>query len=56
MHNCSDQPAPVVKDNKLETFQGPWNQLEIDQMNSIPYALAVGSIMYAQVCTRLLSA
>jgi hypothetical protein len=28
------------------------NQLEIDQMKSIPYASAVGSIMYAQVCTR----
>jgi hypothetical protein len=52
MHNCSSQPAPVVKGDKLGTFQGPRNQLEIDQMKSIPYASAVGSIMYAQVCTH----
>jgi hypothetical protein len=52
MHNCFDQPAPVVKDNKLGTFQGPRNQLEIDQMKSISYASAVRSIMHAQVCTR----
>jgi hypothetical protein len=51
MHNCSGKLAPVVKGNKLGTFQGPRNQLEIDQMKSIPYASAVGSIMYAQVCT-----
>jgi hypothetical protein len=52
MHNCSGQPVPVVKGDKLGTFQGPRNQLEIDQMKSIFYASAVGSIMYAQVCTR----
>jgi hypothetical protein len=52
MHNCSSQPAPVVKGDKLGTFQGPRNLLEINQIKSIPYALAVGSIMYAQVCTR----
>jgi hypothetical protein len=27
MHNCSDQPAPVVKGDKLATFQGSRNQL-----------------------------
>jgi hypothetical protein len=52
MHNCSGQPAPVVKGDKLGTFQGPWNQLDNDQMKSIPYASVVGSIMYAQVYTR----
>jgi hypothetical protein len=50
MHNCSGQPAPVVKSDKLGTFQVPTNQLEIDQIKSIPYASAIGSIMYAQVC------
>jgi hypothetical protein len=52
MHNYSGQSALVVKGDKLGTFQGPRNQLEIDQMKSIPYASAVRSIMYAQVCTR----
>jgi hypothetical protein len=51
MNNCSGQPALVVKSDKLGTFQGPRNQLEIDQMKPIPYALALRSIMYAQVYT-----
>ncbi|RVX20652.1 Retrovirus-related Pol polyprotein from transposon TNT 1-94 [Vitis vinifera] len=33
-------------------FQCPKNDLEKKQMDKIPYAYAVGSIMYAQVCTR----
>jgi hypothetical protein len=41
-----------MKDDKLGTFQCPKNQLEINEMKSIPYALAVRSIMYAQVYTR----
>ena len=52
MHNCSGTTAPVVKGNKFGQFQSPRNQLEIDQMRTIPYASAVGSLMYAQVCTR----
>jgi hypothetical protein len=51
MHNCSSQPVPVVKGVKLGTFQGLRNQLEIDQMMSIPYASTIESIMYVQVCT-----
>jgi hypothetical protein len=52
MHKCSATPAPVVKGDKLETFQCPKNKYEFDQIKSIPYASAVGSLMYAQVCTR----
>jgi hypothetical protein len=52
MHKCSATPAPVVKDNKLGTFHCPKNKYESDQMKSITYASAVGSLMYAQVCTR----
>ena len=52
MHKCSASPAPVVKGDKFGTFQCPKNQYEVDQMKSVPYASAVGSIMYAQVCTR----
>ncbi|RVW44023.1 Retrovirus-related Pol polyprotein from transposon TNT 1-94 [Vitis vinifera] len=33
-------------------LQCPKNDLEKKQMDKIPYASAVGSIMYAQVCTR----
>ena len=52
LHKCSPSPAPIVKGDKFGTFQCPRNQIEIDQMKSVPYASAVGSIMYAQVCTR----
>jgi hypothetical protein len=37
---------------KLGTFQSPKNQLEINEMKSVPYALAIESIMYVQICTR----
>jgi hypothetical protein len=45
-------PVPFVKSDKLGTLQSTRNQLEIDQIKSIPYASAVRSTMYAQVCTR----
>jgi hypothetical protein len=52
MHACNPTPAPIVKYDKYESFQSRMNQYEIDQIKSIPYASAVGSLMYAQVCTR----
>jgi hypothetical protein len=51
MHEYSTTPVPFMKGDKLGTFQSPRNQLEINEMKSIPYASAVGSIMYVQVCT-----
>jgi hypothetical protein len=52
MHECSSTLVPFVKGDKVELFQSPRNQLEIDQMKWIPYASAVRSIMYIQVCTH----
>jgi hypothetical protein len=52
MHACNPTPAPIIKDDKYESFQSPRNQYEINQMKSVPYALAVERLMYAQVCTR----
>jgi hypothetical protein len=52
MHACNPTPAPIVKGDKYGSFQSLRNQYEIDQMKSVPYASAVGSLMYAQVCTR----
>ena len=52
MHKCSASPALIVKGDKFGTFQCPKNQLEINQMKSVPYALAIRSLMYAQVCTH----
>jgi hypothetical protein len=50
MRACNPTPAPIVKGDKYESFQSPRYQYEIDQMKSAPYASAVGSLMYAQVC------
>jgi hypothetical protein len=52
MHKCSASPAPIVKGDKFGEFQCPNNEYEASHMRAIPYASAVGSIMYAQVCTR----
>jgi hypothetical protein len=52
MHQCKPLPVPIVKGDRFENFQSPRNQYEIDQMKSVPYALAIRSLIYAQVCTR----
>jgi hypothetical protein len=52
MHQCKPSPVSIVKGDIFGNFQSPTNQYEIDQMKSVPYASAVGSLMYAQVCTR----
>jgi len=52
MHKCSASPAPIINDNRYGDFQCPRNQYELDQRKVFPYASAVGSLQYAQVCTR----
>ena len=45
--------VPIAKGDKFNLKQCPNNELEIKEMQKIPYASVVGSLMYAQVCTRL---
>jgi len=52
MKNCSPCIAPIMKGDRFNLDQCPRNDLEREQMKNIPYASAVGSLMYAQVCTR----
>ncbi|KAL0386472.1 UNVERIFIED_CONTAM: Retrovirus-related Pol polyprotein from transposon TNT 1-94 [Sesamum latifolium] len=52
MKDCSPSIAPIMKGDKLHLNQCPRNDLEWEQMKDIPYASAIGSLMYAQVCTR----
>jgi hypothetical protein len=52
MHAYNPMPAPIVKGDKFGCFQSTKNQYEINQILSVTYALAVGRLMYAQVCTR----
>lgn len=52
MQLCSATDAPITKGDKLSEKQCPKNDLEKERMKLIPYASAVGSLMYAQTCTR----
>ncbi|KAF5476128.1 hypothetical protein F2P56_007864 [Juglans regia] len=52
MHNCAPGDVPIIKGDKFNKTQCPKNELERDSVKNIPYASAVGSLMYAQVCTR----
>ena len=53
MHDCKLGDTPVAKGDKFSLNQCPKNNFEIQEMQQIPYASAIGSLMYAQVCTRL---
>ncbi|RVX19207.1 Retrovirus-related Pol polyprotein from transposon TNT 1-94 [Vitis vinifera] len=52
MHNCKSSKAPIVKGDKFSKAQCPQNDDEREEMKTIPYSSVVGSLMYAQVCTR----
>ena len=42
----------MAKGDKFSLYQCPRNELERKDMERFSYALAIGSLMYAQVCTR----
>ena len=52
MKDCSPSVAPIVKGDRFNLNQCPKNDFEREQMKNYPYASVVGSLMYAQVCTR----
>ncbi|KAG8489197.1 hypothetical protein CXB51_017253 [Gossypium anomalum] len=52
MQNCRPGDTPVTKGDKFSLTQCPKSNLEIQEMQKIPYASAVRSLMYAQVCTH----
>ena len=43
---------PLAKHFELSTTQSPSTNEEKNEMSSIPYSSAVGSLMYAMICTR----
>ena len=51
MHESKPMPAPIVKGNRFRNFKCSRNRYEINQMNMVPYASAIGSFMSAQVRT-----
>ncbi|KZV51821.1 hypothetical protein F511_11198 [Dorcoceras hygrometricum] len=52
MQDCKPGNTPVAKGDKFNLKQCPKGSLEIQEMQKIPYNSAIGSLMYAQVCTR----
>ena len=53
MQSCKPIDTLVTKGDKFSLGQCPKGDLEIQAMKGTPYASAVGSLMYTQVCTRL---
>ena len=52
MGACKPCKTPIQKGERLSNDQCPRNDDESAETEKIPYASAVGSLMYAQVCTR----
>ena len=52
MQSCKPGDVPIVKGDVLSKDKCPKNEVERECMKKVPYASAIGSLMYAQVCTR----
>ena len=52
MEKCSAGIVPIQKGDRFSEMQCPKNDLERKEMESIPYASVVKSLMYVQTCTR----
>jgi len=53
MQNAKPLNIPLAGHFKLSKEMYPKAQEEMDYMSKVPYASAVGSLMYAMVCTKL---
>ena len=52
MQNSKPVKVPIPVGVRLSAKQCPKTQEEEEDMSRVPYASAVGSLMYAMVCTR----
>ena len=52
MQNAKPVSTPFASHFKLRKEMCPKTQEDMDYMSKVPYASAVGSLMYAMVCTR----
>uniref|UniRef100_A0A2N9GLP2 Gag-Pol polyprotein n=1 Tax=Fagus sylvatica TaxID=28930 RepID=A0A2N9GLP2_FAGSY len=52
MQDCKPIPTPLPINFKLSSSMSPSNEAERMEMSRVPYASAVGSLMFAMVCTR----
>ena len=53
MQECKPVKVHILVGVKLSAEQCPKTQEEEKGMSHVPYASAIGSLMYAMVCTRL---
>jgi ATP-binding cassette subfamily B (MDR/TAP) protein 1 len=52
MNNSKPVCSPLARHFKLSSMQCPSSDEERNETKKVPYASAVGSLMYAMVCTR----
>lgn len=52
MHNCKPHETLVAKEDKFSLNKCPKLDLEVQEIQKVLYASVVGSLMYAQVCTK----
>ena len=52
MHNAKPVSTPFARNFKFSKEMCPKTQEDMDYMSKVPYPSAVGSLMYAMVCTR----
>ncbi|KAH9727082.1 Integrase catalytic domain-containing protein [Citrus sinensis] len=52
MQDCKSISTPLPVNFKLSSSMCPSNEVERKEMSRVPYALAVGSLMFAMICTR----
>ena len=51
MQDCKPVKVPIPIGTKLSIDQCPKSQDEIEYITHVPYANAVGSLIYVMVCT-----
>ena len=52
MNEAKPVSTPLGSHFKLNKEQSPKTKYKMDHMSNVPYASAIGSLMYAMVCTR----
>ena len=52
MQDCKPIDTPIAKGYGLSQRLCPKTQMEKEQMRKVPYASAVGRLMFAMMCTR----
>ena len=53
MENAKPITTPLAAHFRLSSALCPWSDEEVDYMSKVPYSSAMGSLMYAMVCSRL---